>query len=215
MLVTTLALTSMSTTATFEKALYDPERLELLHAADLLDSPPEEAFDRFTRLASRILRAPVALISLVDIHRQFFKSQQGLDEPIRSARETPLSHSFCKHLLGTSKPLVVDDAREHPLLQDNPAVWENNVIAYLGVPLQTSEGQTLGSLCTIDAKPRRWSEEDIHLLQDIGVSVMTEVQLRLLAKHFLSSYVQMRDLEMQRDELTHMWCMTCAIRSIR
>jgi GAF domain-containing protein len=75
-------------------------------ATKLLDSPAEESFDRITKLAARVLNAPVALISLVDEDRQFFKSSVGLDEPWHSARETPLSHSFCRHTLHTREPLV-------------------------------------------------------------------------------------------------------------
>src|SRR5579871_3242951 len=182
----------------------DPRRLEALRATGLLDSPPEEAFDRFTRLASHIMKAPVAMVSLVDADRQFFKSQCGLAEPLAGKRETPLSHSFCKHLLGAAKPLVIEDARVHPLVRDNPAIRDNNVIAYLGVPLRNAEGLTLGSLCTIDTKPRSWSDDDIRLLSDLGVWVMTEVQLRLLARQYLASYVHLRDMELQRDELAQM-----------
>jgi signal transduction histidine kinase len=179
-------------------------RLDVLRATSLLDSPAEEAFDRFTRLASKMLQAPVAMISLIDKDRQFFKSQVGLSEPLATERQTPLSHSFCQHIVATAKPLVVSDARKHPLLYDNPAIKDHNVIAYLGVPLQTPENQTLGSLCTIDAKPRKWSEEEVSILEDLGVAVMTEIQLRMVAKEFLTNYLQVRNLEMQRDELTHM-----------
>jgi len=182
----------------------DPARLEALQATQLLDTPPEEIFDRAARLASHLMHAPVALVSLVDKDRQFFKSQFGLKEPLATARQTPLSHSFCKHLVGTSEPLVVPDARSNPVLKNSAAIRDNNVIAYLGVPLQTPEGQTLGSLCTIDEKPRHWSEEDVGILTELGAWVMTEIQLRMLARHFLSSYVKLRDVEMQRDELTHM-----------
>lgn len=194
----------MSAESSLTRLIEDPARLAALQATDLLDTPPEEAFDRATRLASHVMRAPVALVSLVDKERQFFKSQYGLDEPLASVRQTPLSHSFCKHLLGSAGPLVVPDARANPLLKNSPAIRDNNVIAYLGVPLQTPEGQTLGSLCTIDQKPRHWSDEEIDILTELGVSVMTEIQLRLLAKQLLSSYVKLRDVELQRDELTHM-----------
>src|SRR5690349_9126256 len=95
----------------------DPARLEALEATGLLDSPVDAAFDRITKLASRVLNAPVALVSLVDAHRQFFKSSVGLDEPWRSARGTPLSHSYCRYTLHTGEPLVIEDARTHPLVR--------------------------------------------------------------------------------------------------
>jgi signal transduction histidine kinase len=194
----------MLTETALTRALTNPRRLDLLSATKLLDSPPEEAFDRFTRMASNIIHAPVALISLVDTKRQFFKSQFGLHEPFASARQTPLSLSFCKHLVGTSMPLIVADAREHPLLRFNEGIEHLQVIAYLGVPLQTADGHTLGSLCTIDAKPRVWTEREIGILKDLGIWVMTEVQLRVMAGHLLGSYVHARDIELQRDELVQM-----------
>ncbi|PJF25901.1 MAG: hypothetical protein CUN53_10415, partial [Phototrophicales bacterium] len=111
-----------------------PERLNALHRLNLLDSAPEEAFDRLTRLASYIIGAPITLVSLVDAERQFFKSQIGLPEPLATQRETPLSHSFCQHVVATNKPLIIDDARQHELVYDNLAIRDFDVIAYLGMP---------------------------------------------------------------------------------
>lgn len=184
--------------------LADPARLETLHATELLDSPPEECFDRLTRLASAILNAPVSTLTLVDTHRQFFKSQAGLGEPLATARETPLSHSFCQYVVGMSAPLIVADARQHPTLCQNLAVRDYNVIAYLGVPLTTTAGETLGSFCAIDAKPRTWSEREVKILEEIAITVMTEIELRTLARQFQANYLDLRVSEMRRDELVHM-----------
>lgn len=194
----------MSDPSSLSQTINDPKRLGLLHATDLLDSPPEEAFDRFTRLAIKILHAPIALVSLVDKDRQFFKSHAGLTGTIATTRQTPLSHSFCKHVLATAEPLIVFDARQHPLLRNNPAVKDFQVIAYLGVPLQAPDGQVLGTLCTVDTKPHPWSEEEVKVLQDLAAWVMTEIELRLLAKQFQAGYMELRNTELQRDELTHM-----------
>ena len=99
----------------------DPERLAALREVDLLDTPPEEAFDRLTCLAARLLDARVALIALVDRDRQFFKSCVGdVPEPWRAQRETPLAFSFCQHVVATGEPFLVEDARDHPLVQDSP-----------------------------------------------------------------------------------------------
>ena len=106
-----------------------------------------------------MLNAPVALVSLVDEDRQFFKSCVGVAEPWASERETPLSHSFCQHAVAQREPLVVDDAREHPVLKDNPAVAEMGAIAYAGVPLIDAGGHALGTLCVIDSRPRQWSKQ--------------------------------------------------------
>jgi len=122
---------------------------------------------------------PVALVSLVDRDRQFFKSCVGLPEPWATTRETPLSHSFCQHTVITGEPLVVDDAREHPELRHNLAVPDIGVVAYAGVPLVTSDGEILGAFCAIDTKPRRWSEADIETLRDLAESAASEIDLRL------------------------------------
>src|SRR3569623_215265 len=155
----------------------EARRLSVLQATGRLDSDAEAPFDRLTRLSSRLLDAPVALISLVDQHRQLFKSAVGLTEPGASRRETPLAHSFCQHVVRSAEKLVVADARRHPLLRDSPAITELNVIAYAGVPLPVG-GETIGAFCVIDDKPRDWPPEKIELLQDLAASVVSEVQLR-------------------------------------
>lgn len=163
------------------RRVLDPARLAVLRRTGLLDSAAEEAFDRLTRLTSKVLRVPVALVSLVDEKRQFFKSQVGLPDPWASRRETPLSHSFCKHVVNSREPLIVADARSHPLVFDNLAVEELGVIAYAGIPLTTSDGQTLGTFCAIDSEPHEWTSEEIDILKDLTGSAITEIQLRLTA----------------------------------
>ena len=147
-------------------------------ASRLLDSPPEEAFDRLTRLASRLLGAPVALVTFVGEDRAFFKSAIGLQEPWASRRCTPLSHSFCRHVVATGAPLIVEDARRHPLVRANPAIRELGWIAYAGVPLTTSDGVVAGALAVADSMPRIWSPRDVALLEDLAASVVTEIELR-------------------------------------
>src|SRR5262245_21174925 len=112
-----------------------PARLEALYRLALLDSPTEPAFDRLTQLAARILKAPVVLISLVDADRQFFKSSYGRVDPWAMLRETPLSHSFCQYAVDSGAPLIINDARIHPLVRDNLAIPDLNVAAYAGIPL--------------------------------------------------------------------------------
>jgi hypothetical protein len=160
-----------------QRAVTDPRRLEALRATHLLDSPPEERFEALTQLASRVLHAPVALVSLVDKDRQFFKSCLGLPEPWASERETPLSHSFCQHAIAARKPLIVEDARKHPVLHDNDAIRDLGVIAYAGIPLESADGQPLGTLCVIDHKPRKWTDEEVELLTSIARAVQTQITL--------------------------------------
>jgi len=158
--------------------LGNPARLAALAASELMDSATEAAFDRFTRLAATWLRVPVALVSLVDDKRQFFKSAVGLGEPWATRRETPLTHSFCQYGVTTGEPLIVMDAREHPWLRQNSAIAELGAVAYAGVPLVTSEQQVIGMLCAIDSAPRRWSDDDIATLRELGAMVATEIELR-------------------------------------
>ena len=128
-----------------------------LQATGLLDSDIDPAFDRHARLAAQVLNAPVALVSLVDADRQFFKSCLGLPEPWATKRGTPLSHSFCQHAVASREPLIVDDAREHAVLRDNPAIRDMGVVAYAGIPLIDGDGNALGTLCVIDSQPRHWT----------------------------------------------------------
>ncbi|CAA9541168.1 MAG: hypothetical protein AVDCRST_MAG88-23, partial [uncultured Thermomicrobiales bacterium] len=171
----------------------DPERLAALRQLILLDTPAEGSFDRLATLATRMLRVPVALVTLVDGDRQFFKSCVGLPEPWATARQTPLSHSFCQHVVAARAPLVVEDARVHPLLRDNLAVPDLGVVAYLGIPLVTADGHVLGSFCAIDDRPRCWTDEDIAILTELTASVMTEIELR-------AANAQLAELDRLREE---------------
>ena len=155
-----------------------PDRLAALRHTALLDTPPEEGFDRLTRLASRLLGTPVALISLISEDRQFFKSAIGLPEPWASRRAAPLSFSFDAQVVSTGEQLVVEDARRHPLLRHSTAIRELGWVAYAGVPLVTRDGQTVGSFSVVDKMPRLWSERDIALLKDLAASAVTEIELR-------------------------------------
>ncbi len=150
------------------------ERLRLLHALDLLDSPPEPAFDRITRLLARVLDVPIALVSLVDEQRQWFKSRVGLE-----VSETPREYAFCAHTILKASPLVVADASQDPRFRDNPLVTgEPNIRFYAGVPIRSSAGLALGTLCVIDDKPRMLSQEELDTLCDLGDLASKEVKLR-------------------------------------
>jgi PAS domain S-box-containing protein len=159
--------------------IHDPARLAVLYHTSLLGSAPDVAFDRFTRLTAKLLNVPVALVSLVDTDHQFFKSCVGLPEPLASNRQTPLSHSFCKYVVASKAPLQVDDARIHSLVRNNLAVPDFGVIAYLGSPLVTSQGHVMGALCAIDSKPRKWSRDQLGMIEDLAAFVATEIEVRL------------------------------------
>jgi formate hydrogenlyase transcriptional activator len=186
--------------------LEDEARLEALRRTSLLDSPPEEAFDRLTRLATTVLHVPVAIISLLDRDRQFIKSACGLSGSLESLRKTPLEHSFCKHPVGSGEPLVVADNRSHPVVGNYPAVTELGLMAYAGIPLITSDGHALGTFCVLDERPHEWTEEEVAILNVLASSTVSEIELRglvdeqraLTAK--LQSLVESRTSELRSSE---------------
>ncbi|MEU9506381.1 SpoIIE family protein phosphatase [Micromonospora sp. NPDC048170] len=159
-------------------ALRDPDRLRSL-AETRLAAAPDEAFDRFARLVGDLLDVPVALVSLVDAERQFFPGEVGLAQPWAARRQTPLSHSFCQHVVDLGTPMVLPDARLHPAVRDNLAVPELGVVAYAGMPLTDLEGHVLGSLCAIDHKPRDWTAGQLRTLADLAAACSSELRLRI------------------------------------
>jgi len=174
--------------------LSDPDRLASLARSRLLDSPPEESFDRLTRLAARVLGAKVSLVTLLDNQRQFLKSTFGVSGELAVTRETPLSHSYCRHVVQSVRPLVVKDAREHPLLRGNPAIDEYGAIAYCGVPITDPDGHPLGSLCVVEGEPREWTPDEVAALTDIAASAIAEVSLRYLAEDLAAANGTLRDI---------------------
>jgi GAF domain-containing protein len=179
--------------------VHNLNRLAALQRTHLLDTPPEEPFDRLTRLATKLCKTPVALVSLVDRHRQFFKSAVGLPEPWRSRRETPLTHSFCKHAVALQEPLVIRDARKDPMYRDSPAVHELNIVAYAGIPLVIS-GFALGALCVIDTEPRAWSYDEVQMLRELADCVVREIDMRTRLEE---AETARRDAEARIAELQH------------
>jgi len=158
--------------------VHDVARLRVVRDLEILDVAADCALDRLTRVATRMLGVPVALVSMIDADRQYFLSQQGLPSDFERARQVPLSHSLCKHLLEMDEPLIVEDARDDELLKDSLAIRDLNVVAYAGVPLKASDGQPLGSFCAIDHEPRVWSAEDMELLADLAKVANDYLNLR-------------------------------------
>jgi GAF domain-containing protein len=139
-------------------------RISTLRSLNILDTNPEERFDRLTRLAKRLFGVPIALISLIDVNRQWFKSQQGL-----VLSESPRSTSFCGHAILGDDILIVSDALLDERFYDNPMVTDDPQIRfYAGVPLFVHNGSKVGTLCLIDRDPRSLSDEDKELLHDLG-----------------------------------------------
>ena len=184
--------------------LTSPDRLDVLVETGLLDSLPEESFDRYTRIAVSLLKLEVSLISLVDDHRQFFKSQVGLPPPYDTSRQTPLTHSFCQFVVREGAPLVVEDARTDERLCHNLAIRDLGVISYLGMPITSQEGFLLGSLCAINSHPRIWSEEEQRVLADLADAVSAEVHFRQSELTLKNSLGLLQKMEEQRDKSLHM-----------
>ncbi len=148
------------------------ERLQTLHALKILDTEPEERFDRLTRMAKRLFNVPIALVSLVDDNRQWFKSCFGL--PVR---ETGRDISFCGHAILSDACLIVEDATKDERFADNPIVTaEPNIRFYAGYPLKGINGSRLGTFCIIDDKPRKLSDEDLKAFEDLAVLAERELE---------------------------------------
>lgn len=152
----------------------DAQRLSALRDYRVLDSAPEEAFENIAQLVSSIFGAPIALVSLVDEHRQWFKAKVGLQ-----MSETPIAHSFCAHAILGDRPLVVEDALTDPRFATNPLVTDDpRVRFYCGVPMRTPEGHGLGTLCILDRQPRTISAEQLSALEMLAHQVEIELEIR-------------------------------------
>ena len=155
----------------------EAERLAELHDLAILDTEAEERFDRITRLAQRIFGVPIALVSLIDEDRQWFKSHQGLDVP-----ETPREISFCGHAINSEEIMFVADATIDQRFHDNPLVTgDPSIRFYAGCPISGPDGARLGTLCIIDQSPRDLSEEDAESLRDLAGVVEQEIAAQQLA----------------------------------
>lgn len=147
-------------------------RLQSLHSLKILDTHPEDRYDRITRLATRVFDVPIALVSLVDKDRQWFKARQGLD-----ACETSREISFCGHAIAKDDVFIVEDASLDERFSDNPLVIEDpHIRFYAGYPLKSPCGGRIGTLCIIDRVARSFSEEDAEMLQEMGQMVEEELQ---------------------------------------
>lgn len=152
----------------------------ILTTLRLVDTPMEEAFDKFTRLVTRFLKVPVALVSFVEEEkdRQFFKSQIGLTGEWAKSRETPLSHSFCQFVKRDNRPLIIENAPLDARVCTNLAIPELGVRAYLGVPIHAGDKKPLGALCAIDTQARSWDTTDLDGMLDLAACVSDQISLR-------------------------------------
>lgn len=155
----------------------EERRLAVLYQTGLLDTPPEPEFDRITRLVANVLDVPMASVTLVDRDRQWFKSAIGLTDS-----ETARCHAFCSHTVALRDVLTVQDATADARFFENPYVTgDPNVRFYLGAPLRTSSGATLGALCAVDNVARVVSDREIAIMRDLAELVVERIELRLAA----------------------------------
>ncbi|HCB14488.1 MAG TPA: histidine kinase, partial [Gammaproteobacteria bacterium] len=148
------------------------QRLQALRALEVLDTLPEERYDRLTRIARQMFKISITLVSLVDAERQWFKSRQGWE-----TTETPRDISFCGHAILENRIFYVSDATQDPRFADNPlVVGAPNIRLYAGAPLSTADGHRVGALCIIDSQPRCLTAEELQALRDLADCVEVELQ---------------------------------------
>lgn len=173
-----------------------------LDGTGLLDTPPEEAFDRFVRLAARILRVPVVTLSLVDAGRLVFKGGVGLPEGYLAPRVHPAQGTLCSQVVAAARPVLLRDVREHPFFPETEAVRGLGMTAFAGVPLAAGDGAPVGALCVMDARPRSWELEDVRTLTELAAAAAAEVEWRCRAAGMRQTE---RDLRLQRVHLEELF----------
>lgn len=180
-----------------ERPRDEEARLKELRATGLLDTASEERFDRLTRIASYLFKVPIALVTLVDEDRQWFKSSVGLDAP-----ETSRDISFCGHVILGDQVMVVENTDHDERFFDNPLTQgEPNIRFYVGCPLRSLDGYNLGTLCLIDSEPRQFSESEQSLLMDLAALAEREIELTQLANEDeLTQIANRRGFKLQANE---------------
>ena len=159
-------------------AVQDEARLAALHSYDILDTPPEPAFDDITRMAMMICGTPVALINLIDADRQWFKSEAGL-----ALGEMPFGSSICAHAVTGGELFIVPDLRQDDRFANHPLVTANpGMRFYAGAPLKTADGHTLGMVCVLDRVARELQSSQVEALESLARQVMALLELRRTAR---------------------------------
>jgi diguanylate cyclase (GGDEF)-like protein len=180
-----------------DKLLDEPARLAALDRYNVLDTAPEDAFDKITALIRSVLDIPIAAVSLIAEDRQWFKSRVGL-----TITETPRCDSFCTHTVQGREPLVVVDATKDPVFADKPVVTGPPFLrSYLGIPLSSPDGYNIGALCALDTKPRVFDAMQIQIMTNFAALVRDELELRLIAQSdFLTGSLTRRAFIVRMEE---------------
>ncbi|MDQ6785162.1 MAG: GAF domain-containing protein [Actinomycetota bacterium] len=156
-------------------ALQAPERVAAVQRI-LIELPSGGVLDRLTALAAELLECPMAMLTLLEADRQRFVSSHGLPPEVRQVGQTALDYCICQHAVATRRPLVVGDTTIDPVLATNLAVTALGVRAYAGIPLITSGGHALGTLCVLDVARRQWRNDHLALLSDLAGIVVDELR---------------------------------------
>lgn len=174
-----------------ERPADEPARLQCLLSTGLLDSPPDERFDRITRLTQRYFGVPITYIALIDKERQWFKSKMGI-----TINETPRDMSFCGHAILGSDIFCIPNAHQDERFADNPLViGPPNITFYAGMPLSGYDGSKMGTLCIIDTEARDLSSDDISVMRDLADCVETE--FALIHERQMSAKMKSKDERLQ------------------
>ncbi len=181
--------------------LVRPTRLAALEATGLLNGDANGVLDRVARMVTRLVGAPISLVSLVSGAKQHFPGMAGLTGWAGDARATPLSHSYCQHVVMRDAVVVIPDVSRDSIAASDCAHSEFGVNAYIGVPLRTSEGETLGSLCAVNTTPTPWTSEQLETLEELAAMAMSEIELRTTARALLVSNRRLAE-QLVRDPLT-------------
>ena len=179
-----------------QQELAEQERVKALYKLGVLDTPGEDRFDRFTRIAAAAFGVPIALVSLVDSDRQWFKSRVGLE-----VCETPRSLAFCSHTIALDEMLVVEDTHLDERFAGHELVLNAPFIRfYAGQPVYSLDGQPLGTLCVIDAGPRRFGEGERRMLRDLALMVQDELNRDVVVAARDAAQLALRELNVQLEQ---------------
>lgn len=163
---------------TVHDPVHDPERLAEIAALRLTAAEVDGVLQRTVEEAAAALRLPTALVCIVMDEAQWFAAHTGLSPWMAEARGTPVEWSFCANAVRSGEPFVVEDAATHPLVKDIPLVHLDGVRCYAGIPLVTSTGRTLGTLCVVGTEPRRFGEAEIETLRGLAKRAIDRIEER-------------------------------------
>jgi PAS domain S-box-containing protein len=169
------------------------DRIRAVRNSGLLDAKNKTEFDDIIEVVKAGLNCPVALVSILDEHRQVFLAHLGLPEKWAEAAETPLTHSFCQHVVRDKQPLIIGDATLHDLVRDNLAITDLGVISYMGVPVTLPDGMVIGALAAIDGEPRVWTDAELETLSRIGKIVSNQIATFLAERRWSSLFEQLEE----------------------